>query len=102
MLDTASNHLDIDDKCLSSVQSDIQIDYLEMEEVEDWMEQQRSQNQKFADRKNKSFFYKDDNGNYVSRAWMQEDVYSLYKNWQEQFAMMNERRVLLYQMNVSN
>lgn len=88
--DAKANPLEDDDKCLPGGQSDIQIDYWEVEEFEDWMEQQRSQNQKLADSRDKSFFYKDDNGNYVSREWTQEDVDSLYKSWQDQLAMMKE------------
>ena len=54
------------------------------------MEQQRDQIQKLADNKDKSFYYKDDNGSYVCREWTQEDVDSLYENWQDQLALMKE------------
>lgn len=70
--------------------SSIQSDFWEIAEFEEWMEQQRSQNQKLADSKDKSFYYKDDKGNYVSREWTQEDVDSLYKSWQAQLDLMKE------------
>ena len=62
----------------------------EIEEFEVWMEQQRDQIQKLADNKDKSFYYKDDNGSYVCREWTQEDVDSLYESWQDQLALMKE------------
>ena len=43
-----------------------------------------------ADNKDKSFYYKDDNGSYVCREWTQEDVDSLYESWQDQLALMKE------------
>lgn len=79
-----------DENCLPGGPSDTQPEYWEIEEFEDWMEQQRDQIQKLADNKNKSFYYKDDNGNYVSREWTQEDVDRLYESWQDQLAMMKE------------
>ena len=61
-----------------------------LDEFEDWMEQQRDQIQKLADNKDKSFYYKDDNGSYVCREWTQEDVDSLYESWKDQLALMKE------------
>ena len=76
--------------CLPGGSSDSQLEFWEIEEFEDWMEQQRDQNQKLADNKDMSFYYKDDNGNYVCREWTQEDVDSLYESWQNQLALMKE------------
>lgn len=63
-----------DENCLPGGPSDTQLEYWEIDEFEDWMEQQRDQIQKLADNKDKSFYYKDDNGSYVCREWTQEDV----------------------------
>ena len=68
-----------DENCLPGGPSDTQLEYWEIDEFEDWMEQQRDQIQKLADNKDKSFYYKDDNGSYVCREWTQEDVDSLYE-----------------------
>ena len=51
-----------DENCLPGGPSDTQLEYWEIDEFEDWMEQQRDQIQKLADNKDKSFYYKDDNG----------------------------------------
>ena len=79
-----------DENCLPGGPSDTQPEYWEIEEFEVWMEQQRDQIQKLADNKDKSFYYKDDNGSYVCREWTQEDVDSLYESWQDQLALMKE------------
>ena len=79
-----------DENCLPGGPSDTQLEYWEIDEFEDWMEQQRDQIQKLADNKDKSFYYKDDNGSYVCREWTQEDVDSLYESWQDQLALMKE------------
>lgn len=79
-----------DENCLPGGPSDTQLEYWEIDEFEDWMEQQRDQIQKLADNKDKSFYYKDDNGSYVCREWTQEDVDSLYEGWQDQLALMKE------------
>lgn len=84
-----------DETCLSGGPSDTQLEYWEIDEFEDWMEQQRDQIQKLADNKDKSFYYKDDNGSYVCREWTQEDVDSLYESWQDQLALMKEGYHLL-------
>lgn len=79
-----------DENCLPGGPSDTQPEYWKIEEFEVWMEQQRDQIQKLADNKDKSFYYKDDNGSYVCREWTQEDVDSLYESWQDQLALMKE------------
>ena len=66
------------------------------------MEQQRDQIQKLADNKDKSFYYKDDNGSYVCREWTQEDVDSLYESWQDQLALMKEGYHFTKSMELSN
>ena len=80
-----------DETCLPGGPSDTQLEYWEIDEFEDWMEQQRDQIQKLADNKDKSFYYKDDNGSYVCREWTQEDVDSLYEGWQDQLALMKDK-----------
>lgn len=90
MSGTIENALENYDKCLLGGQSDDQLDFWKVEEFEDWMEQQYTQNQKLVESKEKSFFYKDESGNYVYREWTQEDVDSLYESWQNQLAMMKE------------
>lgn len=91
-----------DENCLSGGPSDTQLEYWEIDEFEDWMEQQRDQIQKLADNKDKSFYYKDDNGSYVCREWTQEDVDSLYEDWQEQLALMKEGYHFTKSMELSN
>lgn len=66
------------------------------------MEQQRDQIQKLADNKDKSFYYKDDNGSYVCREWTQEDVDSLYESWKDQLALMKEGYHFTKSMELSN
>ena len=85
-----SSDVIVDENCLPGGPSDTQLEYWEIDEFEDWMEQQRDQIQKLADNKDKSFYYKDDNGSYVCREWTQEDVDSLYESWQDQLALMKE------------
>ncbi len=91
-----------DENCLPGGPSDTQPEYWEIEEFEDWMEQQRDQIQKLADNKDKSFYYKDDNGSYVCREWTQEDVDSLYESWQDQLALMKEGYHFTKSMELSN
>ena len=91
-----------DENCLPGGPSDTQLEYWEIDEFEDWMEQQRDQIQKLADNKDKSFYYKDDNGSYVCREWTQEDVDSLYEGWQEQLALMKEGYHFTKSMELSN
>ena len=91
-----------DETCLPGGPSDTQLEYWEIDEFEDWMEQQRDQIQKLADNKDKSFYYKDDNGSYVCREWTQEDVDSLYEGWQEQLALMKEGYHFTKSMELSN
>ena len=91
-----------DGNCLPGGPSDTQLEYWEIDEFEDWMEQQRDQIQKLADNKDKSFYYKDDNGSYVCREWTQEDVDSLYEGWQEQLALMKEGYHFTKSMELSN
>lgn len=88
--------------CLPGGPSDTQLEYWEIDEFEDWMEQQRDQIQKLADNKDKSFYYKDDNGSYVCREWTQEDVDSLYEGWQDQLALMKEGYHFTKSMELSN
>ena len=52
--------------------------------------------------KDKSFYYKDDNGSYVCREWTQEDVDSLYEGWQDQLALMKEGYHFTKSMELSN
>ena len=91
-----------DENCLPGGPSDTQLEYWEIDEFEDWMEQQRDQIQKLADNKDKSFYYKDDNGSYVCREWTQEDVDSLYEGWQDQLALMKEGYHFTKSMELSN
>ena len=91
-----------DETCLPGGPSDTQLEYWEIDEFEDWMEQQRDQIQKLADNKDKSFYYKDDNGSYVCREWTQEDVDSLYESWQDQLALMKEGYHFTKSMELSN
>ena len=91
-----------DENCLSGGPSDTQLEYWEIDEFEDWMEQQRDQIQKLADNKDKSFYYKDDNGSYVCREWTQEDVDSLYEGWQDQLTLMKEGYHFTKSMELSN
>ena len=90
------------ENCLPGGPSDTQLEYWEIDEFEDWMEQQRDQIQKLADNKDKSFYYKDDNGSYVCREWTQEDVDSLYEGWQDQLALMKEGYHFTKSMELSN
>lgn len=91
-----------DENCLPGGPSDTQLEYWEIDEFEDWMEQQRDQIQKLADNKDKSFYYKDDNGSYVCREWTQEDVDSLYESWKDQLALMKEGYHFTKSMELSN
>ena len=91
-----------DENCLPGGPSDTQLEYWEIDEFEDWMEQQRDQIQKLADNKDKSFYYKDDNGSYMCREWTQEDVDRLYEGWQEQLALMKEGDHFTKSMELSN
>lgn len=91
-----------DENCLPGGPSDTQLEYWEIDEFEDWMKQQRDQIQKLADNKDKSFYYKDDNGSYVCREWTQEDVDSLYEGWQDQLALMKEGYHFTKSMELSN
>ena len=91
-----------DETCLPGGPSDTQLEYWEIDEFEDWMEQQRDQIQKLADNKDKSFYYKDDNGSYVCREWTQEDVDSLYESWKDQLALMKEGYHFTKSMELSN
>lgn len=91
-----------DENCMPGGPSDTQLEYWEIDEFEDWMEQQRDQIQKLADNKDKSFYYKDDNGSYVCREWTQEDVDSLYEGWQDQLALMKEGYHFTKSMELSN
>lgn len=91
-----------DENCLPGGPSDTQPEYWEIEEFEVWMEQQRDQIQKLADNKDKSFYYKDDNGSYVCREWTQEDVDSLYESWQDQLSLMKEGYHFTKSMELSN
>ena len=47
-------------------------------------------NQRLADNHEKSFYDKGANGGYYCREWTQEDVDTLYGQWQEQLALMKE------------
>ncbi len=67
-----------------------QLEYWDIDEFEIWMEQQHEENQRLADKHEKSFYDKDTNGDYYCREWIQEDVDTLYDQWQEQLALMKE------------
>lgn len=66
------------------------LEFWEIVEFEDWMEQQRAENQKLADSGDKSFYEKNADGNYICREWTQKDVDALYAEWQEQLALMKQ------------
>jgi len=66
------------------------LEFWEIVEFEDWMEQQRAENQKLADSGDKSFYEKNADGNYICREWTQKDVDALYTEWQEQLALMKQ------------
>lgn len=66
------------------------LEFWEISEFEEWMEQQRVEIQKFADSGDKSFYEKGANGNYICREWTQRDVVALYAEWQEQLAQMKQ------------
>ena len=66
------------------------LEFWEISEFEEWMEQQRYENQKLADSGDKSFYYKNADGDYVCRDWTQEDVDTIYAQWQEQLALMKQ------------
>lgn len=71
-------------------ENDSTLEFWEIAGFEDWMEQQRAENQKLADNSDKSFYAKDANGDYVCREWTQADVDALYVQWQEQLTLMKQ------------
>ena len=75
-----------------------QLEYWDIDEFEIWMEQQHERNQRLADNHEKSFYDKGANGGYYCREWTQEDVDTLYGQWQEQskFLLMMSVGFLAY------
>ncbi|MDU5081472.1 hypothetical protein ACF3M2_13255 [Tissierella carlieri] len=75
---------------VSGDEKDSQLEYWEINEFEEWMEHQRTENKKLADSGDKSFYYKNANSDYICREWTQEDVDTLYAQWQKQIALMKQ------------
>lgn len=71
-------------------ENDSQLEFWKINEFEEWMEHQRTENQKLSDSGDKTFYYKNANGDYVCREWTQEDVDALYAQWQEQLTLMKQ------------
>lgn len=66
------------------------VDFWSIDEFEAWMQTEKQKNQKLADAKDNSFYYKDSSGNYSCRAWSQADVDALYADWQNQLEKMKQ------------
>lgn len=66
------------------------LEFWEISEYENWMEQERAYYQGLADSGDKSFWYENDNEVYVCREWTQKDVDALYSKWQEQLDLMKQ------------
>lgn len=66
------------------------VDFWSIDEFEAWMQTEKQKNQKLADAKDNSFYYKDSGGNYSCRAWSQADVDALYADWQNQLEKMKQ------------
>lgn len=79
-----------DPHLLAGGENSEQPEFWTVDEFKNWMEQQRDANQELADKGDKSFCEKDADGNYVYRAWTQEDVDSLYAQWKNQLKLMEE------------
>lgn len=66
------------------------LEFWEISEYENWIKTEHEKNQKLADSGELSFYTKDDNDNYICRAWTQADVDLLYEQWQEQLSLMKQ------------
>lgn len=71
-------------------ENDSTIEFLEIDEFEEWMEQQHVENQRFVENGDKSFYEKDVNGDYICREWTQKDADALYEGWKAQLAQMKK------------
>lgn len=79
-----------DPHLLTGGENSEQPEFWTVDEFKNWMEQQRNVNQELANKGDPSFYEKDSNGDYVCRAWTQEDVDLLYAQWQKQLELMEE------------
>lgn len=64
------------------------LSFWEIDEFEAWMEEELRKNQTLADNADMSLYYKNADGDYECRAWTQEDVDTLYAQWEEQLEKM--------------
>lgn len=71
-------------------ENDSPLEYWKINEFEEWIERQHTENQKLADSGDKSFYYKNANSDYVCREWTQKDVDTLYAQWQKQLSLMKQ------------
>lgn len=67
-----------------------QHEFWKIDEYENWMEQERAKNQELADSGDKSFWVEDASDTYVCREWTQEDVDTLYAEWEAQLDLMKQ------------
>ncbi len=71
-------------------EKDNNLEFWKISEFETWMEQQRADYQQLVDIGDKSFYDKDANGDYFCREWTQQDLDTLYGEWQEHLGLMKQ------------
>ncbi|MEG0090505.1 MAG: hypothetical protein RSA86_02195 [Christensenellaceae bacterium] len=69
---------------------DLTVNFWTVDEFTKWMEEQRAENQKLADKEEKSFYVNTENEDGYFRAWTQKDVDKLYGQWEKQLTQMKE------------
>lgn len=64
-----------------------------IDEFEAWMNEKLAEYQSFADQGSNTYYEKNAEGVYVTRAWKQSDVEEFRKIWEEQLQKMKEGHV---------